>query len=358
MAQPKKGPDPNAPKEFGKPLAPPTQVTRVRFSPDGKHLVAACFDGKVRRWDVGGKESAELPALGGHNGWVTDLLFMALSPKIGDKLYTTDSWGRLTVWDTDGKQRWTVESAHDGWVRGVAHTSDKAVVATCGKDGYVRQWAAASGKRDIEWKVGTDLLSLAIAPKGEWRLFVGDQFGIIREFNYVSGKPGRTFEAKELHKLDRIQDVGGVKCLLVSDDGKTLFAGGAEPKTGGFVQCIPLLVAFDVASGKRLSQWKGANDNEGYVTDLAWHRDGFVIFTTSGQPGQGKFHIWKPGDEKTLFSGGKHPNCHSVALHPDGDRIAVSATNANSSGNGRVKGTGGEYPANSSPIQLWSLPKL
>src|SRR4051812_11413314 len=192
----------NAPKELGKPLAPPTQVTRVRFSPDGKSLAAACFDGKVRRWDVSGKEPTELPALGDHNGWVTDLLFMALPPKVGDKLYTADSWGRLTAWDIDGKPRWTLDSAHDGWVRGIAHTPDTAVVATCGKDGYVRQWAAASGKRDIEWKVGADLPSLAMGPAGTSHLYVGDQFGIIREFNYASGKPGRTFEAKELHKLD------------------------------------------------------------------------------------------------------------------------------------------------------------
>jgi hypothetical protein len=166
----------------------------------------------------------------------------------------------------------------------------------------------------------------------------------------------RILEVKELYKLDRIQDVGGVKCLLASGDGKAVFAAGAEPKTGGFVQCTPLIVAFDIASGKRLSQWKGTNDNEGYVTDLAWHKEGFMVFTTSGQPGQGKFHLWKPGDAKTIFTGGKHPNCHSVALHPDGEQIAVSATNANSSGNGRVKGKGGEYPQNNSPIQLWKLP--
>ncbi|MFM8273227.1 MAG: hypothetical protein ACKODX_13005, partial [Gemmata sp.] len=102
---------------------------------------------------------------------------------------------------------------------------------------------------------------------------------------------------------------------------------------------------------------KGATDNEGYVTDMAWHPDGFVIFTTSGQPGQGKFHLWKPGAATTQFSGGKLPNCHSVALHPDGATVAVSATNANSSGNGRVKGTGGDYPENTSPIQVWTLPK-
>jgi WD40 repeat protein len=346
----------SAPKELGKPLNPGVQITRLRFSPDGKTLAAACFDGTVRRWDVTGKEPAEMPPITGHNGWVTNVLFMALPPKVGDKIYTTDGWGRLTASDIDGKQRWTLGAAHDGWVRSVAHGPDTAVVATCGKDGYVRQWAAATGKRDLEWKVGTDLLSLAYAPDGD-SLFVGDLFGVTHEFNYVSGKPLRTFEAKELHRTDRVQDVGGVRCLLLSADGKTLFAAGGEPKTGGFVQAIPLLIAFDVATGERAGQYKGAADNEGYVTDLAWHPGGYVIGTTSGQPGNGKFFFWKPGDEKPFFVSKNIPNCHSVALHPAGDKLAVSATNANSSGNGRVKGKSGEYPGNSSPIQMWSIPK-
>ena len=348
--QPKKGPDPNAPKELGKPLAPTTQVTRVRFSPDGKQLAAACFDGKVRRWDVSGKDPSELPPLGEHNGWVTDLAVGAKA------LVSGDSWGRLSAWQ-DAKRLWSTEAAHDGWLRAIALSADGSQLVTCGKDGFVRVWNAADGKKSSEFETKTDLLSVCFAPDGT-HVFAGDLFGTIHEFAVASGKKTRTREAKELHKLDRIQDVGGVKSLLTSEDGKTLFAAGAEPKTGGFVQCVPLIVAFDLASGKRLSQYKGANDNEGYVTDLAWHRDGLVIFTTSGQPGQGKFHIWKPGDEKTVFTGGTLPNCHSVAIHPDGDRIAVSATNANSSGNGRVKGAGGEYPANSSPSQLWSLPKL
>lgn len=343
----------NVPKELGKPIAPPAQVTRVRFSPDGKHLAAACFDGKLRRWDVTGKEPAELPAFGNHNGWVTALAFGAKA------LYTADSWGRLSAWDTSAKEAkllWTVEDAHDGWLRSLALSPDGSRLATGGKDGFVRLWSA-EGKKLHKIDVKSDLLSVCFAP-GDKGTFAGDLFGKIRRFDLTYSEQSTTIEVKEFYKLDRIQDVGGVKCLLVSGDGKTLFAGGAVPRTGGFVQCVPLLVAFDLATGKRVGQYKGANDNEGYVTDLAWHPCGFVIFTTSGQPGQGKFHFWKPGAAKTLFAGGKLPNCHSVALHPDGDKIAVSATNANSSGNGRVKGKGGEYPQNNSPIQLWSVPEI
>jgi WD40 repeat protein len=345
-----KAPAANAPKEIGKPIVPPTQVGRIRFSADGKTLAAACYDGKVRRWDTSGKDPAELPAFGNHNGWVTNVAFGAKA------LLSSDSWGRLTAWDAakDAKQLWTVEAAHDGWLRTLALNADGSQLATCGKDGFVRVWNAADGKKLHEIEAKTDVLSVCFAADGK-SVFAGDFFGIVREFELPSGKLKRTLEAKELHKLDRIQDVGGVRCLMLSPDGKTLFAGGAEPKTGGFVQCVPLLIAFDLASGKRLSQYKGANDNEGYVTDLAWHPDGFVIFTTSGQPGQGKFHFWKPGAATTLFSGGKLPNCHSVALHPDGGTVAVSATNANSSGNGRVKGKDGDYPQNNSPIQLWKI---
>ena len=36
---------------------------KVRFSPDGKTLAAACFDSTVRHWDVSGKEPTELPAI-------------------------------------------------------------------------------------------------------------------------------------------------------------------------------------------------------------------------------------------------------------------------------------------------------
>lgn len=347
---PKKDAPANAPKELGKPLLPPVQISRVRFSPDGKQLVAACFDGTVRRWDVSGREPVELPAITGHNGWVSGLAFA------GNVLFSVDSWGRLTASDVTAKgpQLWTVEAAHDGWARGVAHAIDSPL-ATCGKDGFVRLWEPATGKRVAGFELKSDLLSLCFAPDGK-TLFVGDLFGVVRELEVPSGKIVRTIEARELFKLDRIQEVGGVKCLMVSDDGKTLLVAGAEPKGGGFVQCVPLLIAFD-RTGNRLSQYKGANDNEGYVTDLAWHPDGYVIATTSGQPGQGKFFFWKPGEAAAFVTGGKHPNCHSVALAPRGDVIAVSGTNANSSGNGRVKGAGGDYPANTSPVQLWTVPK-
>jgi WD40 repeat protein len=135
-----------------------------------------------------------------------------------------------------------------------------------------------------------------------------------------------------------------------------LIVAGAVPSSGGVVQTTPLIVAFGRASGKRLWQWKGANEAEGFVTDLAWHPGGYIVASASGQPGQGKVFFLKPGATAPFFAAPK-PNVHSVAVHPDGTRVAAALTNANSNGNGRVKGAGGAYAANVSPIQLWQIQK-
>lgn len=329
------------PKERGKPILPPCQVTRIRFNPNGKELAAACVDGVVCRWNL--EDAKPLAELKGHDGWVAALAYL---PN-GD-LLTADSWGKLNCWAGE-KVHWSIP-AHDGWAREIAVHPKSATFATCGRDGYVRTWDSKSGARIRETKIGTDLYSLTHSPD-ENAILVGDLFGTI----HIVGEKIRTIERKEFHLLDRIQDVGGVRCLAFSPDGKNLYAAGSQPKTGGFVQGFPLLMAIDFATGKTLWSWKGASDNEGFVHDLRVLPNGHLAAVTSGQPGQGKFLLFEPPNATPTFTITKMQNCHSLDVHPDCKRIAVSATNANSSGNGRVKGKAGEYPENTSPIQIWEL---
>ena len=49
------------------------------------------------------------------------------------------------------------------------------------------------------------------------------------------------------------------------------------------------------------------------------------------------------------------PNCHSLAVHPGGRRLAVVATNGGSNGNGRAS-IRASTPGNWSPLHLWDLP--
>lgn len=335
------------PVEIKKPLAPDAQLSLVRFSPCGKVLAAAAHDGTVRRFDTTKAEPTELPKLTGHDGWVTALAFAQ-----SGRLFTGDSWGKLIAWDavTDTpKKAWDVTAAHDDWLRRCAVSPDGKTVTTVGRDGLLKLWDADTGKPAATLKGEDDLLAVAFHPNGA--IVTGDLHGRLKE--WAGGKFVRTLEIKEFYLLDRIQDVGGVRCLAFDTKGDTLLVGGAQPKTGGFVQAVPHLFAYEWKTGTRQHTWKGMSDNEGYVHDVSWHA-GQAVAVTSGQPGQGKVFFWKPGDAKPSFEAAK-PNCHSLSVSPDGTRLAVSATNANSSGNGRVKGKDGEYPANTSPIHLWNL---
>lgn len=309
------------------------------------------MDGSVRRWAVDGEGSTALPSLTGHNGWVGALAF-AGEPAT---LFTGDSWGRLIAWDssaTEPKKLWQVAAAHEGWLRQLAVSPNGRMVATVGADARWRLWDAKTGEKKAEQTAAREFYSVAFHPDGT--LVTGDLHGTISAWD-ANRKLLRNFDAGEMYKLDRIQDVGGVRRLGFDAAGKVLFAAGCEPKGGAFVQAIPLLIAFEWATGKRLHVWKAANDNEGILHDFAVLPTGSVLAVTSGQPGNGKLFLWQPGEAKPSFESTKMPNCHSVTVHPDGVRVAVAATNANSSGNGKVVGKNGEYSANTSPIHLWKF---
>lgn len=341
------------PRERGKPYSTDRQLGLIRFSPCGKFLVAGDFTGQVVRWDASGDTLRPLPDLAGHHGWVQALAF---HPD-GKRLFTADSWGRLAAWpftDREPRPTWVIDPAHAAWIRRLVVSPDGALLATCSSDGVVRVWSSDRGAKRQEWLVDRDVLSVTWRPDGKAVVF-GDLRGDIHEHDVASGKRLRRLQAPELYRLDRIQEVGGVRCLVFDGAGTTLAAAGCHPTSGGFVQGTPRLVYFDAGTGKVRQALEFGTTNDGYVLDLHWHAEGYVAGVTSGQPGQGKLFLHWPGEPAPFFVTTKMGNCHSLTMH--GRRIVVAATNANSSGNGRPKTADRSYPGNTSPLYFWELPE-
>jgi WD40 repeat protein len=331
------------------------QLALIRFSPCGKFLVGGGYDAQVRRWETSADPYPDCPPLLGHHGWVQALAFHPDQKR----LFSADSWGQLCCWpyaETNPKPLWTIPEAHDGWIRQLAVSPDGSTIASVGKDGMVRLWSP-EGKKLREWSgAGPDIFSLAFHSAGK-SLVTGNLRGEVKHWDQ-KGTLLRTLDASPMYLYHRIQDVGGVRCLLFDATGKRLVCGGGKPSSGASLQGTPLILVFDWNSGKVKHTLTLGTPREGFVYDVAWHPADFLMIVTSGQPGAGQFLFQRPEEAKPFFTHTRMQNCHSLAVHPGGQRLVVSATNRGSNGNGRRLTKDNEYPGNYSPLYPWEVASL
>lgn len=333
---------------------PDRQLCKVRFSPCGRFLAAGGYDAHVRRWEVADAGLTALPHLAGHHGWVQGLAFHPDRRR----LFTADSWGEIRCWAYAAQQAEplrVIRAAHDGWIRDLAVSADGRLLATCGMDQKVRLWSAEDGRKLHELTGhGSDVFAVAFHPDGR-SVVSGDLRGNVYQWDTATGRRMREFDARSLHMLSRLQDVGGVRCLAFDAAGRTLACAGTRPSSGGNVQGTPTILLFDWEAGQLRHTLNVGGPGDGFVYDVAFHAQGFVMAVTSGNPGTGKFFFHRPAERTPFFLSTAMPNCHSLAVHPGGSRLVVAATNSSSNGNGRPR-SGGEYRGNFSPLHMWEIP--
>jgi len=347
-------------------LSPPTHISVLRFSPCGGLLAGASFDGRVRRWDlreldedaIDGKTfpAAALPDVTGHNGFVTGLDF---DPN-KHRAISCDSWGAIRAWplfDDEPEPVWSLADAHDGWIRDLAVSPDGTWFATTGRDRALRRFATADGTRIEETGLHhEDVFALAISPDGK-RIASADMRARIIVQEVGSGKLLNEVEAEGFYTMHRLQDLAGVRKLAFTPDGKGLVVAGTIPNTGGFFKGQAQLRIIDLASGKvRHDIAMGVAAKDVFVHDFVQQADGLLYAATCGQPGAGHLVVRHPDEKEARLLHKKGTvNCHSLALSPDGRRIAVVATNTGSNGNGKRLDKEGKYAGNHSPIHLFEV---
>ena len=335
------------PKEIAVITAQP-QVASAHFSPCGRYLCAGGYDRRVRRWDMTTDRPRELASLGGHDGWVEAIAFH------GETLYSADTWGKLAAWKYTAAAPspvWTVAQAHEGWIRQLAVSSDGQYLASCGRDQKIQIFRADNGEPVRQWFVGQDLFCVLFHPH-TGQLVSGDLHGQVNIWELGSEDPVRTVDASVLFLQHRLQDVGGVRALAFDQAGKILTIGGTKPKNGGTVQGTPTLLVVDFESGELRNTLEIGGPADCFVHMVRHHDAGFLMAVTSGTPGNGRIVFQRPADAEPFYLNKNIPNCHSLSLHPDGNQIAVAATNRGSNGNGRPLNANGDYIGNYSPIHL------
>ena len=342
------------PKEV-KVLESDRQLARARFSPCGDFLLAGSYDGQVYRWDLSADETPALAPHKEHHAFVQGLEFDPKNPVV----YSADSWGQLCCWsyrEEAPATKWANPTAHDGWIHALSVSADGRWVASCGHDRMVRVWETASGKLHQELAGHAEpVFAVRFHPDGK-SLVSGDLKGVVKHWDAATGKCVRDLDANVLYQLHRLQDCGGVRALAFDRQGKTLAIAGTKPENGGTVQGVPTVLLWDWAAAKQRSEVALGDKSECFVHELILHPDDFIMAVTSGTPGRGRLQFIKPGEEKAFYSSKKMQNCHSLAAHPDGFRLAVAATSRGSNGNGRRVDKDGNYVGNTSPIYILEMP--
>jgi len=121
-------------------VEPRDQVRDVSFSQDGKHLAAACADGRVYIWAPSTGEL--LGVLEAHEGGARGVAF---SPD-GKLLATCGADYRVRLWAVGGWPLRRVLEGHRWYVNAVTFSPDGKTLASASSDGSIILWDPATGE--------------------------------------------------------------------------------------------------------------------------------------------------------------------------------------------------------------------
>jgi WD40 repeat protein/serine/threonine protein kinase/Flp pilus assembly protein TadD len=149
------------------------RITSVKYTPDGKLLLAASLDGKIRIWQAATGRLIRILTAHRQPLPITakdfDVYGLAVSPD-GNQFAAGAGDNTVVVWDTaTGAERLRLRG-HAGLVRDVAFGPDGKRLASTARDGSVRIWDLASGKAARVFRLSEQeaVQGIAFGPDGKF----------------------------------------------------------------------------------------------------------------------------------------------------------------------------------------------
>jgi WD40 repeat protein len=268
-------------------------VNAVVFTPDGRGLLSAGFDGRVILSDPStGKRLREYYNRGGFRS-------VAVSPD-GKTVAAAGYQGSFRVWDlATGKELAACDSG-EAEVVAVAFSPDGKRLASCGMDGMIRTFDPVTGKPIGAWlaEVRPEYPRMRFSPDGKVLASMDGGRPVVSLWDPITGA--------EVRRLERAQM--SLSAIGFTPDSERLIA--AYEGVGG-------LGLWEVKTGKLL---KDFGHNGGVVWGLAITPDANSVFA-AGLTGQCRRWDLATGKLVRQFQAGQRA-VKTLALSPDGQVLA------------------------------------
>ncbi len=318
------------------PIGHTNQVHYAQFSPDGKKVITASYDGSAKLWDaISGSLLLDLKA---HTKYVWTAQFCP----DGKKIVTASFDGNAEIWDANTGNVLFKLKGHTNQVWSAQFSPDGKKIVTASRDSTSRIWNAVTGEQLLVLKGHTSYVSSAsFSPDGKnivtasydgtakvWDATSGDSLlnlkGHHHEVYFAQFSPdGKKIVTASGDSTAKIWDAASGKLLfsLIGHNGQVWTAefshDGKKVTTASSDSTAKI---WDATSGNPLIKCKGHTDN---VLLSQFSPDDKKLLTASYD---NSAKIWDAANGSLLFDlKGHSSTIWFAAFSPDGKKIVTAS---------------------------------